>query len=226
VPAPIDLTGQRFGKLTVVELAPNIAGATPSKAKWACRCDCGQMTAVTVSNLRYGGCRSCGCGKRQGGPRRIDLKSQDGREKLKARMVARRGISPAGCWEWTGARRRDGYGTCRVAGIRTQLVHRIAAWLWLGFEADGELLVCHRCDNRCCFNPDHLFIGTQKDNVQDCAAKNRRVYNGGVAGRSKTHCPKGHPYSDENTRVTKSNRRVCRTCSRDRCKTWRESRQK
>jgi hypothetical protein len=52
-------------------------------------------------------------------------------------------------------------------------VHRLAAVIWLGFDDDSSLLVCHHCDNPSCFNPAHLFIGTSLDNAIDKIAKNR-----------------------------------------------------
>jgi hypothetical protein len=80
--------------------------------------------------------------------------------------------------------------------------------LWLGFTVTDVRIVCHHCDNRKCFNPDHLFIGTQKDNQVDSVRK-KRHYN-----VRKTHCKRGHAYSPENTYITKRGGRSCRTCHR------------
>lgn len=62
-------------------------------------------------------------------------------------------------------------------GKKKRLVHRIAAAIWLGFDLESDLQVNHHCDNPPCFNPEHLFIGTQKDNLRDMDAKGRRVIN-------------------------------------------------
>lgn len=76
-----------------------------------------------------------------------------------------------GCWEWTGPRYPNGYGMFSYQG-RTQGTHRVAWMLTHGPIPDG-LQVLHRCDNRPCVRPDHLFLGTQADNLRDCRAKGR-----------------------------------------------------
>ena len=53
------------------------------------------------------------------------------------------------------------------------LVHRLSAWLWSGFDLGSGLNVLHRCDNPPCFNPEHLFVGTQSQNMNEMLAKGR-----------------------------------------------------
>lgn len=78
---------------------------------------------------------------------------------------------PEGCWEWTGAT-TWGYGEVNRQGISGRRVHRLAWEFAYGPIPDG-LMVLHRCDNRSCVRPDHLFLGTAADNMHDMIAKGR-----------------------------------------------------
>lgn len=94
---------------------------------------------------------------------------------LHQRLERRRQITDNGCWVWTGAKDHYGYGKMQFGGRYGQKlgVHRVAAHAYLNFDLNSELKVLHHCDNPSCFNPDHLFIGTQSDNLQDCYRKGR-----------------------------------------------------
>ena len=82
---------------------------------------------------------------------------------------------PGGCWLWTGRKHKFGYGVYgRGGGGRTNTAHRIVMTLTHGEIPDG-MFVLHRCDVPACCNPDHLFFGTQRDNMHDMAAKGRKV---------------------------------------------------
>lgn len=77
------------------------------------------------------------------------------------------------CWLWTGRLDRYGYGDFRVIGGHAK-AHRVAYELGIGPIPEG-MLVCHRCDNRACVRPDHLFHGTASDNARDSVAKGRWI---------------------------------------------------
>jgi len=77
----------------------------------------------------------------------------------------------SGCHEWQSVIHRDGYGKFHFDGGQKQ-AHRVAYELFIGSPDGAQVL--HRCDNRKCVNPDHLFLGTNQDNVKDMDAKKRR----------------------------------------------------
>ena len=89
---------------------------------------------------------------------------------LQRRLAERSVLDPkTGCLLWAASRNRSGYGHLFWKGV-PQLAHR-AAWLARHGPIPTGLYVCHRCDVRPCINADHLFLGTQKDNMIDRAIK-------------------------------------------------------
>lgn len=131
---------------------------------------------------------------------------------ISERLIARRVIDPkTGCWRYRGAK-RDGYGLIRLNG-KTINVHRVSYQEFIGPIPEGleiDHVRSRGCQYRDCFNPEHLEAITKSENV-------RRSDAGKVNGarqRAKTHCPYGHPFDSENTRVRPNGGRDCRACNR------------
>lgn len=178
-----------------------------------CQCGCGESAPIcTHTDLK--------AGIRKGEPRRF---RQGHQFKLCTNNPAIQKQDPVAnfwakvqktdsCWLWTAALNKDGYG---VYG-RGEGAHRYSYRLAFGEIPSGKL-VCHRCDNPRCVRPEHLFVGTQKDNIQDALSKNRmsRTPRGPTKENSeKTHCLHGHPLSGANLTFDHRGHRSCLACRR------------
>jgi len=96
---------------------------------------------------------------------------------LKERLLARnREDQNTGCWIWIGTRTPAGYGRLTISngksGGKSHDAHRLSWQVFRGDIPEG-MCVLHKCDNPACINPEHLFLGTFKDNMQDCIKKGR-----------------------------------------------------
>lgn len=87
------------------------------------------------------------------------------------------------CWIWTGRFTRDGYGRASIGNQRESSAHRVSFEIANGTIPAG-LCVLHRCDDKRCVNPAHLFLGTKKQNSEDMVSKARQARGEG-AGSSK-----------------------------------------
>ena len=101
-------------------------------------------------------------------------------KKLTARQTIESKISmdANGCWLWQGSKDADGYGRAFHA---KRLAHRVSYEEFIGPIPEG-LSALHRCDVRCCVNPEHLFLGTQQDNMKDMYIKGRANLRGLIRG--------------------------------------------
>jgi hypothetical protein len=123
-------------------------------------------------------------------------------------------VTESGCREWTGYTDRKGYGQIRVHGKLTS-THRFA-WEQINGPIPEGMFICHRCDNPPCCNVERcLFLGTVADNNADMMAKGRG--RAGEEQRSRTSCPRNHPYDEVNTYWTPTgSHRMCRACAKAR----------
>lgn len=89
--------------------------------------------------------------------------------------------NPSECWEWPMSRTKAGYGQLSTSNgsarsVELHYAHRVSYFLSNGPIENG-MNICHKCDNPACFNPNHLFCGSQKDNIRDCISKGRFNFN-------------------------------------------------
>ena len=98
-----------------------------------------------------------------------ELTNEQNRERIK-KYYEKYVIKQEGCWDWKGIIEHTGYGKL---GVRPPIKAHRASWIIHKGEIPKGLIVCHTCDNRKCTNPDHLWLGTHKDNIQDKIKKGR-----------------------------------------------------
>lgn len=148
--------GIRFNNLIVMERAGT---NNEGRALWVCQCDCGNTITATSKQLSRGhktACQNC--------------QNSGSKSTLRVRLKKYE-VASNGCWNWTGKQNQHGYGVITVDGRETR-AHR-AMYFMLNPTTDATLVVMHTCDNPRCINPDHLKLGTQKENMMDMHNKGR-----------------------------------------------------
>ena len=99
---------------------------------------------------------------------------------IEERWRAKYTVVESGCWEWTSSIDSRGYGMIKHKNGKQIKAHRFS-WMLHRGEIPKGIFVLHKCDNRKCVNPDHLFLGTHQDNMDDMVIKHRSATNKGKA---------------------------------------------
>lgn len=158
MPKSLELTGQKFGHLTVISQKKNIKSKT---TRWICKCSCGNLVIMDGGMLKYRN-KSCGCVH--------GLKPQ---EYIKSKVKV---DTETGCWIWQGRGRRGKYGQAKWKSD-IWMAHRLSYSVFIG-PIPKNKLVLHNCpggDNTLCCNFEHLFLGSNLDNSRDMVEKGRQA---------------------------------------------------
>jgi hypothetical protein len=165
--------GDQFGRLTVLtEVGRNLSG----RRSYSCQCACGSKLIVSGLALHAGNTRSCGCLRRE----LISRPRRDLAERFWEKVNKNGPLHPVlgtRCWEWMGSKgKKQRYGMLGIGRHvdgrqRNVKAHRLGWFLATGKWPTKNL--CHKCDNEPCVRQDHLFEGSQSDNMKDALAKGR-----------------------------------------------------
>lgn len=128
-------------------------------------------------------------------------------ERLYQRFLSKVAPDANGCQIWQGQVSTRGYG--RFCGIGA---HRWILGYLRGEPLAATEFALHRCDTPLCVNPHHLYVGDHQQNMQDMVDRRRGRNVLAQANATKTHCPRGHEYTPENTRHNGRGSRECRAC--------------
>ena len=128
------------------------------------------------------------------------------------------------CWPWTASKDKDGYGRFQYPTDKGQVHIRAHRWTYdwfVGPLVDG-MVIMHSCDQPGCVNPRHLSQATALENNDDKVQKDRhaKIWGTPLARLRQTHCHRGHPFDETNTRVMPKGHRRCKACERINARQW------
>ena len=124
---------------------------------------------------------------------------------MELKILSKTKVSNNGCWLWQGGKNSAGYGTIKN-NKKNYYVHRVMLFGVASYS--NALQANHKCRNRSCLNPDHLYAGTSSQNALDA------VLDGTHHNAKKTDCLKGHKLIPENIYKNAKGNRSCKACSK------------
>lgn len=182
-----DLTGLKIHRWNIIDRADRPEKTTQTGAWWNCICDCGTERVVYGNHIAASykkASKSCGCYKKEVlsilmSKMRLKESGTTDYRFLNSFKID----SVTGCWNWLKTKDKDGYGIVyrRTRGIRA---HRFSFEKY-NHKIPKNSVVCHKCDNPSCVNPEHLFVGKPIDNVRDMMKKGRDMSVGSRNTNSK-----------------------------------------
>ncbi len=164
-----NILNHKFGMLTVIRKTDK--NASNGEVIWECKCSCENETIVYAmgGNLRKGFKNTCGC--------IYDPESPEYWKRTKIR-IEKKAKFEGDCLIWKASKNGNGYGQIFIKhkGFSRPIVASRAVWIANNGKIPQGYFICHSCDNPACIRLDHLFLGTQKDNIDDCIKKKRNSY--------------------------------------------------
>ncbi|NOQ50305.1 MAG: hypothetical protein GQ557_01400, partial [Mycoplasmataceae bacterium] len=182
-----DLTGQKIYRWTIIDRAEKPENTKQTGAWWNCVCDCGTKRVIYSGTLSLNGkytSKSCGCRRKEVSSSHMKKMRFEKNGTVDERFFSSFEINMSTeCWMWTGSKDKDGYGRM-FDNYHPIRAHRFSFEKYK-HEIPKNSVVCHKCDNPSCVNPEHLFVGKPVDNVRDMLSKNRDKMVGSKNNKAK-----------------------------------------